>query len=157
VAIPRPVATETPVLSASKKSIDLETVLHRCSDKPDLAERVLDKLSSQARESLEKIETSFAAADAAGVARIAHGLKGAAGMAAATTLAAVAGQLEQIAKAGDLGLATEVLSSLQAEVFRCNQFINQALKELSVMDRAQPRIGGGRPKPREYDDADNNC
>ena len=118
---------------------------------------MLGKLSSQARESMEKIETSFAAADAAQVARIAHGLKGTAGMAAATTLESIAGQLEQIARAGDLSLATEVLSSLQTEVRRCNQFVDRALKELSVMDRANPRVGGTRPKAKEYDDADNNC
>jgi two-component system sensor histidine kinase/response regulator len=155
----KPAAIQHPAVTnaAAQKSLDLETVLHRCSDKPDLAQKVLGKLSSRAKESLEKIENSFAAADAAGVARIAHGLKGAAGMAAAATLEAVAGQLEQIARAGDLSLATEVLSSLQAEVLRCNQFVDQALKELSVMDRAKIRVGGRRSKAKEYDDADNNC
>ena len=156
-AIPEPAAAKASVGSEFKKSLDLEMVLHRCSEKPDLAGKVLGKLSSQARESLEKIESCFAAADAVEVARIAHGLKGTAGMAAATTLAAAAGQLEQIAREGDLSVANEVLASLQVEVVRCGQFIDEALKELSVMERAGPRLGGRRPKAKEHDDASNNC
>jgi hypothetical protein len=65
--------------------------------------------------------------------------------------------LEQIAIAGDLSAANEVLASLQTEVLRCNQFIADALKELSVMDRADPSAGVRPAKLMERDDAGNNC
>lgn len=156
-ATQQPALTKASVGSTFKKSLDLETVLHRCSDKPALARTVLGKLALQSRDSLERIETCFAAADAVQVARIAHGLKGTAGMVAATTLEAAAGKLEQIAIAGDLSAANEVLASLQTEVLRCNQFIADALKELSVMDRADPSAGVRPAKLMERDDAGNNC
>jgi len=142
---------------ASEPSLDLQAVLRRCSNKPALAEKILGKLSSQARQSMEKIETSITAADAAEVARIAHGLKGAAGMAAAGALAQIAGQMEQIAKAGDLSAAHEILASLQVEVDRCNQFVEEAVKELSMMDRADLHPVGGRIKLKEFNDASDHC
>jgi len=150
-------AEKAPLEPTSEPSLDLQTVLRRCSNKPALAEKVLGKLSSQARQSMENIETSINAADSAQVARIAHGLKGAAGMAAAGALAEIAGRMEQIANAGDLTAANEILGSLQAEVDRCNQFVDQAIKELSMMDRGDLHPGWERIKLKEFNDASDHC
>jgi HPt (histidine-containing phosphotransfer) domain-containing protein len=144
-----------PAAAAVEESLELETVLRRCSGKPALAEKILTKFTAQARESLEKIDASFAAADAAQVARIAHGLKGSAGIAAATAMHTVAAQLEQLAKAGDLSVAGDVLASLHAEVIRCREFTDEALKKLSTMDRVAPQAKT-QMKSKEFDDASAN-
>jgi len=78
-------------------------------------------------------------------------------MAAAGALAQIAGQMEQIAKAGDLSAAHEILASLQVEVDRCNQFVEEAVKELSMMDRADLHPVGGRIKLKEFNDASDHC
>jgi signal transduction histidine kinase/CheY-like chemotaxis protein/HPt (histidine-containing phosphotransfer) domain-containing protein len=103
--------------------VDWETVLRRCSGKPALAEKVLAKLGTQAQAALDAITTSLASGDAAAVARLAHGLKGTAGMASASDLQTIAGQLEAIGKSADLQLGNAAVDRLKAEIDRCNQFI----------------------------------
>ena len=103
--------------------VDWETVLRRCSGKPALAEKILGKLVTQAQAALDGISASLLSGDAAAIARLAHGLKGAAGMASAGGLQSVAAQLEEMGKSADLRLATTAIDQMKFEIARCNEFI----------------------------------
>jgi HPt (histidine-containing phosphotransfer) domain-containing protein len=108
--------------------VEWETVLRRCSGKPALAEKVLGKLASQAEAALVGMAASVASGDAVGIASLAHGLKGAAGMASASDLQAVAARLEEMGRSADLQLATTAIDQLKAEIDRLSEFVAESPK-----------------------------
>jgi CheY-like chemotaxis protein len=109
--------------ATERNPIDLETVLRRCSGKTALADMVIEKLISQAQAAITGISDALGSADASAAALHAHGLKGAAGMAGATDLHAIAARLESLGKSADLSAASAELQSLRAELARCAEFI----------------------------------
>jgi signal transduction histidine kinase/CheY-like chemotaxis protein/HPt (histidine-containing phosphotransfer) domain-containing protein len=112
--------------------LDMAVLLKRCTGKTSLAKRVMEKLSSQSIDAVRQLETSVSDRNAEQVARVSHGLKGAAGMAAAAGVQKLAGRLEELGRAGDLDQAEQYLAQLRDEVQRCVQFIAETSKEMSV-------------------------
>ena len=97
-----------------------------------MAGRVLEKLSTQATNSVTELRSCITNDDAEQLARVAHGLKGAAGAAFGQIAAETSSQLglEQISQANEMDHADECLSRLQGEVRRCNEFMAQAMNQL---------------------------
>jgi signal transduction histidine kinase/DNA-binding response OmpR family regulator len=120
--------------------LDMESLLRRCSGKSTLARRVLEKLSGQATDALVQLQDCLAQQDAEQIARVSHGLKGAAGMASAEALQQAAGRLEQLGRDRDLAQADECLSQLQEQVHRCNDFVAQAMQRLAVNGSTKPVV-----------------
>src|SRR6185369_6203298 len=87
-----PGSPKTDPADASPSPVDYAALLNRCSGNAALAGKVLDKLLAQMKEAVGTIDRSISQNDAAGLTRIAHSLKGAAGMASAEGLRAAAEQ-----------------------------------------------------------------
>src|SRR5205823_3547745 len=87
--------------------------------------RVVQKLTEQAAASLKQLESCAIERDAERVARIAHGLKGAAAMAAAEPLRQVAAKLEEIGRGKDLAAIDETLARVRAELKRYEEYIQR--------------------------------
>jgi PAS domain S-box-containing protein len=98
---------------------DIRDLLERCLGNRDLAARMLGKFAARVREDLERLERTVLAGDAAGAARLAHGLKGMSANLSAVALWQGASQVERACLAGRLEEATAGLPALRAEVIRC--------------------------------------
>lgn len=74
---------------------------------------LIEEFCEQAGRLSERIEDAAAAKDALELHRAAHSLKGSAASVGAATLAEAAAELDERAKAGDMGGALEVLARLE--------------------------------------------
>ena len=108
--LPQSVKQNSPSLSASPKAeaksdrpkpgIDFPSLLHRCSGKPDLVRRLVEKFLAQAGGDLRELETALREQDAARLRLVAHRLKGSAANMSAETVRESASQLEELGRAG---------------------------------------------------------
>ncbi len=133
---PRPAPPET-----ADPPLDFDSLIRRCSGKSALASRVAEKLVAQADEAMRKLGDRVAEGDAAAFARVAHALKGTAGMASAEALRDAAARAEALGRAGDLAAADRELDALREEVRRCREFVRAVLEQPSEPD------GAPRPLP----------
>lgn len=104
----QPVETDIPVFNS-------EELLLRLGGRQDLIPRFLEIFCRNVTVSLENLLEALAAGDADQVHRQAHSIKGAAGNIAAARIFASAAILDEVAIAGDLSRAPELLSDLEAE------------------------------------------
>lgn len=104
----QPVEADIPVFNS-------EELLLRLGGKQDLFPRFLEMFCRNVTTSLENLHEALAAGDADQVHRQAHSIKGAAANIAAARIYASATILDEIAIAGDLSRAPELLSVLEAE------------------------------------------
>ena len=105
-----------PASQAGQRILDLGLLLNQVGgDRRLMRELVAIFLQDYPRQ-LERLRRALGEGDAAGVARAAHSLKGAAGNLAAEGVVAVARRLEALGKAGELAGAEEVLGQLEAEM-----------------------------------------
>ncbi|KKM04228.1 hypothetical protein LCGC14_1766360, partial [marine sediment metagenome] len=102
---------------------DLEKLVQSGICQPGLLERVLVKFEQKVGKDIESIAESVRIKDAERIALLAHGLKGAAANLAAIDLREVAGEMELLARSGDLAQSDECLEQLRSEVARCLQYL----------------------------------
>lgn len=95
--------------------LDLEQLLDRCMGHVDFAERLLTKFESRVPAAVEQIVQGAAAGDGAGVARVAHQLKGAAANVAAGRLHRVVSDIEEASLTDALGEIESLVRDLQGE------------------------------------------
>ncbi len=81
-----PPVAEFPAGKDNQPPFDIAAVMTRCSGKPALAFKVLEKFQKQARDAIEAIRSSVASRDGEALARAAHAIKGTAGLMAADPL-----------------------------------------------------------------------
>lgn len=122
---PATATTATPIL-------DLTTLVHRCLDNPQLAQRILRKFQETIHSLMAQIEQAVGACDTQQAGRHAHTLKGAAANISAEALRAAAALLEQQCKAGAEAAARTSLLSVQLELERCLGHLPQALQQLAA-------------------------
>lgn len=96
--------------------IDEEALLERVAGDPDFLATMVDIFAADAPVRLDAIRAGLTEADAHGVERAAHSLKGALATMAADTAAAEAYRLEQLGRSGSLDGAAEILASLERQV-----------------------------------------
>jgi HPt (histidine-containing phosphotransfer) domain-containing protein len=135
-------AAETAVGEAKEEAVDtgepirLGELLERCMGKATIAKRVLEVFQKQAGEYLAKVEESAGKADAAGLAKMAHTLKGAAANVSAEGIRRCAAELERMGMAGQLKGIEQAMAPLREEVGRCLEHAPKVLETLS----AQPPL-----------------
>ncbi len=95
--------------------IDRPSLLRRCLGKAELADKLLVKLHARLGADLYEIKTAADAGDCDLLGRCAHRLKGAAANLSAEPLRAVSGDLEMLAKSGNIGAARDTLAKLKYE------------------------------------------
>jgi len=117
---------------AGAPPLDMEALLRRCTGKPALAAKVLQKLNDQANAALQQLTACVASHDADGIARIAHGLKGSAAMSTAEPLRQAAARLEELSRIPDLSWVDDSLASLREEVQRCHEYIQNIAGTVSA-------------------------
>jgi CheY-like chemotaxis protein len=84
-------------------------------NQPDPLKELIELFLRDARPRLEKLEQALAARDAAGLAAVAHTLKGSASNLGARHLAALCATVEKHGKAGDLTEAANILLDVRSE------------------------------------------
>jgi CheY-like chemotaxis protein len=106
--------------------LDVDALFGRCMSSAAIARQVLDEFERQAIADLQRLRESVIAGDAPGTARVAHALKGAAGVATADGMRRVATDLERLGREGNLSAAATLLPQLEAEVSRCVEYLPEA-------------------------------
>ena len=98
---------------------DVDVLLERCMGSADTVRLILDEFQKQAASDLQQLEQGVHGGDHERTRRVAHTLKGAAGILSAHKLCAAAARLEHLARAGSLGDAAGCLEQLRSEVEGC--------------------------------------
>ncbi len=125
--------------------IDYPSLLDRCMGKEDLAERLLRLFVEKTREELPRLELALAANDAATLAALAHGIKGAAGSVSAMPLWETASRLETMGSAGSLEQAPDLVRSLRRQLRLLGDLLDP-----DADSRAEPEAAQTAEKPRGF-------
>ena len=112
--------------------VDLDALLHRCMGREEFREEILKKFTDKAREDLAGMEESARKRDAEQIAFLAHRLKGASASVSAGALSKAAGDLEELARSGDLVLVEEYLAGIRKEFENCEGYLQEM--KLSAVD-----------------------
>jgi CheY-like chemotaxis protein len=126
-----PVGTESARAIEKRAPFDLNSLLARCMQSASVVSEVLDEFESQASTDLARLEQSLSSGDSEKIARIAHALKGAAGVLSALDLTQIAAELEKMARAGNLQHVEQPMGRLRLELQRCVEHIPKVRAEIS--------------------------
>ncbi len=107
--------------AGSSAAFDLAALVRRCSGKPELATRVIERLLLQTREGLSSVQACVTKRDCVGIAKLGHSMKGSAGMAGADSLRAAAAKLEQAGRDADIALAAAAIEEVRTQLARCEE------------------------------------
>jgi len=105
--------------------VDFDEAIKICHGDHAFFLEVLEAFQNQSVTDLTHLAEALSAKDAAGVARAAHSLKGAAGYLRAETLRKRALEVEQFGKAEALEEAASAIEDLQHEVQRCIGYVRE--------------------------------
>ena len=130
-------AGETP--AADPSALDTEDLIHRCFDKPAIAERVLASFQQSAGELVSQMEKALDTCDTQQAGRHAHTLKGAAANISAGPLRAAAARMEQECKIGAEAAAKTTLLTVKLELKRCLDMLPGIREQVSAMNNAKER------------------
>jgi Amt family ammonium transporter len=108
--------------------LDMPSLLERCLGSSDLANKVLRLFSDQVGKEVSRLEHNLQEGNLENFCRVAHTVKGCAANVSAEPVRAIAAELEQLARAGNVTDANEKLLALNSEVQRCIQYIAAAQK-----------------------------
>ncbi|HEX2837017.1 MAG TPA: Hpt domain-containing protein [Phycisphaerales bacterium] len=101
-------------------------LVDRCMGSASIALLVISKLEEQLRNDGPEMARHARAGDCAGLARLAHAMKGAAGASGAHEVHRRAAELEATARACQLEQAITVLNALGEDVARCLAYLPSA-------------------------------
>ncbi|MFN8728571.1 MAG: ATP-binding protein [Planctomyces sp.] len=103
--------------------IHYPSLLERCLNKPEVAERLLGKFATSAQQRVEELRSAAEARDATRLGGVAHALKGAAGNMSAQRVQAAAAEVERLASENKIDEAIAALDPLYNHVRECIAFI----------------------------------
>ena len=98
------------------RHIDTGMILETVDGDPEIVVELARLFESQASQQLAELRAAVAAADPDAVRRVVHALKGSCATLHARAAAAMAHEVEEAGKAGDVAAARSVLDRLEAEV-----------------------------------------
>jgi len=101
-------------------------LLERCLGNVETVTLILDEFEREAVKDLEEITRFLDIGDCAGLARVAHSLKGSSGILSAEAVAAIALKLERMGRAGVLVEKDHLLVQLNDEIHRCIDYLPTA-------------------------------
>jgi HPt (histidine-containing phosphotransfer) domain-containing protein len=116
---------EEALFSHQHSPMDYDEALPRFLDDPGFLESMLGEFLEHLPERFQEMEAAIQHADAASLHHLGHNLKGAASNFSARPLVALAQELEQSAKNGDIAGAPELLQRMQVEAQRLAGFLKQ--------------------------------
>ena len=106
-----------------------DELVQRCMGNIDFASRILRKFADRFSEDLVDLEEGIAAKDCDGVARTAHRLKGTSANASAVHLRAIAEELEDLARCGELEPLSKCVDDL---VSAWDEFVGYTATEMKA-------------------------
>ena len=121
-----------PVKAAQPDAVNMKELLERVDGDVAFIEELSDVFREDYPRQMNTAETCLRAADAQGLKRAAHGLKGALANLAATYAAGLAASLERLAATGELAGARELLQELEEELPRVFVALSEAGKEYAL-------------------------
>ncbi len=136
-AAPVPATTDVPATApmvAKGSPIDLDTLLNRCRGKTQLVETLLTKFEAAVQVQMVDLRKGLEEANSDAMMRLAHTIKGSSANMSADSVTAAAGELEQLARSGDLASAARSLERLEERVRECLEYLPAAAS--SVKERA---------------------
>ena len=95
--------------------LDTDDLMDRCLSNAEFAQRILSRFQERCVEDLASLEEAVQAGKVDEAVTLAHRIKGAAGNASASSMRAVAAEIEETARQGSLNLVSPMLHSLQRE------------------------------------------
>jgi len=117
---PGPRATgDSPADANGGPPFNLQALLKQWGTNKAFANKLIDKFCQQAPRDVDQLERAAADGNADEMTRLAHGLKGAAGYAAADRVRDIAARLEELGRAANLSDAQAGIAQLRAEVQCC--------------------------------------
>jgi HPt (histidine-containing phosphotransfer) domain-containing protein len=119
-------------VSENDAPINVDGLFEQCMKDAEIVSIVLEKFERQLEADLQSLSATVQAGDSAAIARTAHGLKGAAGAVAATSLHAMSSALELLAKSGNLEAAAATLEGLRKEIARCAAYLPVARQNIGA-------------------------
>ncbi len=122
--VPAPAAPAAPAPS-TKPPIAYDDLLERCLGSTDFLKGLLKRCESAWAKDISALTDAIRSKDPAAVSRAAHALKGSAANLSATTVQKLAGQIESLARAGDLTTAQSAVPTLEQAVAECKNYITQ--------------------------------
>jgi len=136
----------TPAASAPPSAVfQVDELRRRAFGDVDLVKRLFDKFQVRAVEITEAMDRSVAGGNAETLAREAHLLRGMSANLAATDVAAIATELEDLAQAGALEAAAVQLVRLHAAVAVARDEMPRVLAEITVgVDESSIAFSGGK-------------
>jgi PAS domain S-box-containing protein len=131
-ASPLPAATRAPTptpaalpAADTKPPISYDDLLERCLGSTDFLKGLLKRCESAWAKDISALTDAIRSNDPAAVSRAAHALKGSAANLSATTVQKLAGEIESLARAGDLVTAQNAVPTLEQAVDECKTYIAQ--------------------------------
>jgi CheY-like chemotaxis protein len=124
------VSAETAAVSAQEPEppvFDKAGLMARLMDDEDLARMVVESFLENTPPQIEALRSYLEAGDASGLWHQAHSIKGASANVGAEALRAVADQLEQAGKAGDLDALRARVANLDAQFDRLRETLKKGL------------------------------
>jgi Amt family ammonium transporter len=129
-AVPAEVRREGPAASAGAAPFDVDDLLGRCLGDPQFMETILAAFRDRADAMLQQLDQALAAHDAKSVARVAHGIKGAAANLSASAVRDLAAELEDLGNSGSLDAAArQYHDELRDRVRECIDYIPRAVSD----------------------------
>lgn len=133
-------ASNAPETTSLALPLELDEFSERCMGNAAIATMLLEKFEVQLHGDLDQLAQGLAAGDGEQLASTAHGLKGAAAALAASSIRALAAEIEALARNGSLDAIATELETLQAEADRCIAYMPTAKSAFS--DGAAPTASG---------------
>jgi HPt (histidine-containing phosphotransfer) domain-containing protein len=113
--------------TASPEVFDQEHALSATGDDPELLREIVGLFLEDCPRMIEDLEHAADAADAGALRRAAHTLKGSVAVLGARALAAVAREIEELARAGDLEAAEGAVARAREEERRLRPVLERLL------------------------------
>jgi CheY-like chemotaxis protein/HPt (histidine-containing phosphotransfer) domain-containing protein len=117
---------------SSQAAVDIADLLNRCMQKPQIADRVLEKFQQSVPGLMRQLEQTLECGDIEKAGRHAHMLKGAAANISAGALEAAADLVCRQCRAGSEAAARTTVLSVNLELSRCLAQLPQARQELTA-------------------------
>lgn len=125
----------------------VDGLMQRCMNSLSTVAIILDEFEKQAKVDLPALKQCLAQNDATELARLAHGIKGAAGYLSAASLCSIAADLEQMGRSGELAAAEKTMTLLQNEAERCVNYIPLARSAIASQNPSQERQPSDHENP----------
>jgi PAS domain S-box-containing protein len=122
----------SPPVSGRSLPMDREALMARCMGNLEFAQSLLSDFERDLADRVDQLSRNIEQRDANAITDSAHALKGAAGMATAESMRALAAEIEAAGKTGNLADIASLAQRLHDEAGRCLHFIPELREQMAA-------------------------